>query len=366
MRLLMVAHSDAPWTPHYSRYFKARGDEVLVVTFAPDRIEGIETVFMGVEPFDFRKNKRLFLTRVPRVRRIIRAFRPDLVYAPYLTSNGMTAVLSSKSPVIVAARGGDVFEHAGSSGPRQWFREAVVRFVCGRAAMVHTVSQGLDNELMRLGVPVGKLFRIPVGVNVEQFHPREEGPRKDATRLVCVRRHQRVYDIPTILHALARLRSSGRRFTCTMAGGGTRLEMHKALAAELGLTDVVTFLGHQPHDRLPALFRDSDIYISASLSDGTASSLLEAMASGILPVVSRIRANGPWIEHGVNGLLFETGRPESLAEVLATAMADGDLRRRAFRENPRRVDQDGNMAKNMDRLAAVFEEVAFRSRCQRR
>ena len=58
MRLLMVAHTDAPWTPHYSRFFVGRGDTVLVVTFAPGRIEGVETEFVGFEPFDFRKNKK--------------------------------------------------------------------------------------------------------------------------------------------------------------------------------------------------------------------------------------------------------------------------------------------------------------------
>ena len=358
MRLLMIAHTDAPWTPHYSRYFKARGDKVLVVSFAPNRIEGIDTEFVGIEPFDFRKNKRLFITRVPRVRRIIREFGPDLVYAPYLVSNGLTAVLSANVPVIVAARGGDVLDQVGRTGIRRWIRERWIRFVCDRAIMIHTVSRELDEELIRLGVPESKLVQTPVGVNVTLFHPAEGGPRPDAVRLICTRKQQKGYDIPTVLHALARLRRCGRSFACTMAGGGTHLEEYRALAGELGLADCVTFTGHLPHDRLPELLRSSDIYISASLSDGTASSLLEAMASGLLPVISRITANREWIEHGVTGLFFDPGRPESLADALITAMDDHHLRRRAFAANPARVRRDADMNRNMERLAEAFDRTA--------
>jgi len=358
MRLLMVAHTDAPWTPHYSRYFVGRGDRVLVVTFAPGRIEGVETEFVGIEPFDFRRNKRVYLTRVPRVRRIIRSFAPDLVYAPYLASNGLTAVLAWKGPIIVAARGGDVLEQAGRTGLRRRLREALVRFVCGRAVLVHTVAQELDDELIRLGVPAWKLVQIPVGVDVRKFTPGADLPRPTATRLVCVRKHEPIYDNATVLNALARLKAAGRDFRCTMAGAGTLLEKHKEQAGALGLLDRVTFTGNLGHDRLPGLLQEADIYISASLSDGTASSLLEALATGLTPVVSRIRANTPWITHGRTGLLFEPGNAASLAEALETAMNDVELRRRAFVENPARVARDADMHKNMERLAGVFEKVA--------
>jgi L-malate glycosyltransferase len=357
MRLLLVAHSDAPWTPHYSRYFAARGDVVRVVTFAPAPIEGIDTVYVGARQFDKDRNKYLFFTRVPRIRRIIRDFRPDLVYAPYLASNGLSAVLAWKGPIIVAGRGGDVLNQAGWTGLKRRLHEIRTRFVCGRAVAVHNVSQELDDELIRLGIPASKLVQIPVGVNVEVFRPSPEMPRLQATRLVCVRKHEPVYDNITVIRALKQLRHEGCPFQCTFAGKGNLLEEHKAQVLAAGLGDCVTFTGDLPHEGLPDLLRQADIYISASLSDGTSSALLEAMATGLVPVVTRITANVPWIVHGRNGLLFEPGQPEDLARALAHALKDAGLRRNAFEENRARITEKGNQRRNMERLAEYFDGV---------
>jgi L-malate glycosyltransferase len=357
MRIALVAHSDAPWTPHYTRYCLSRGDTILLVSFAPRGIEGVEMEYVGPKEYDPTRHKHLFLTRVPRVRRILRRFRPDLVYAPYLASNGLTAVLASVRPVVVGARGSDVLFDETSSLPR-YLHEARARFVCSRAAVVHTVSRGIDDELVRLGVHASRLVCIPVGVNASTFHPSADMPRPDAKRFICTRKHEVEYDIPTILHALARLRAAGREFRATFAAGGTKLETHKSQAQAAGLEPWVTFTGDLVHERIPALLREADVYISASHTDGTSSSLLEGMATGLLPVVSDIDANQPWIEHGRTGLLFPVGRPDALAKTLERAQDDPELRRRAFQENPRRVASEADMQRNMDRLAAVFDQVA--------
>ena len=60
-------------------------------------------------------------------------------------------------------------------------------------------------------------------------------------------------------------------------------------------------------------------YISASLSDGTANSLLEAMAAGLFPIVSDIPANREWIADGENGMLFPPGDHMALARCLERA-----------------------------------------------
>ena len=58
-------------------------------------------------------------------------------------------------------------------------------------------------------------------------------------------------------------------------------------------------------------YKKSDIYLSASISDGLSISLLEAFASKLYPIVSDITANSNIIEHGNNGLLFQTNDPVS-------------------------------------------------------
>jgi len=361
MRILMVAHSDAPWTPRYARHFVACGDDLLVATFHPDKIEGVNTEFIGVEPFDQYKNKHVFFTRVPHIRRIIKNFKPDIVYAPYLASNGLSATLAWKGPMVVAARGGDVLEQAGRTGLRKRIRQMIIQYVCKRSVMVHVVSQGLENALVELGVPKSKIFQLAVGVDSGTFYPAEEMPRPQATRLVCVRKHEPIYDIPTVIESLAILKAQGVEFFCTFGGGGSLLERHKQVASEAGLDDCVDFTGHLPHEKLPDLLRQADIYISATLSDGTSSALLEGMATGLTPVVSRIPANVPWIVHGENGLLFECGDAKGLAEMLRKAMDDIELRKRLLEFNREKINREADMKQNNDRLRQYLKQAANRN-----
>lgn len=357
MRILMVAHSRSSWTPDFARFFASRGDDILVASFSSDKIEGVKTECIGAKRYDWTKNKHLFFTRVPRLRRIISRFGPEIVFAVYLASNGLSAALSWDGPFVVSAVGSDVLDRLGRRGLRKRFREWVIQLVSRRADVINTVSQEVSDELIRLGVPQSKLFQLPFGVDLNMFHPAEDMPRPKATRFICTRSHRPIYDIPTIIDALALLKEGGREFHCTLTSDGPLLEDNKARVRVTGLKDYVSFTGFLKHEKLPEVLQQADVYISASRFDGTSISLLEAMATGLLPVVSQIRANEPWVEHGRTGLLFELGRPEMLAEALQKAMDDAELRGRAFEENILRVERDCNVGRNMQRLANIFEQL---------
>jgi glycosyltransferase involved in cell wall biosynthesis len=108
------------------------------------------------------------------------------------------------------------------------------------------------------------------------------------------------------------------------------------------------FLGGVGEREMEGLLQSTSYYVSASLSDGASSSLLEAMASGLFPIVSDIPANREWITHEENGLLFPPGDHVTLAACLGRAIKneswmDGarDTNRQLVRE---RADADTNMA----------------------
>jgi glycosyltransferase involved in cell wall biosynthesis len=166
-----------------------------------------------------------------------------------------------------------------------------------------------------------------------------------------------VYDNETVLAALALLTRDGVPVEATFVGGGPLTARYREAAAQRGITSIVRFVGEQPHERLPVLLAEADIYVSASRVDGTSSALLEAMASGLLPVVSRIPANQAWVEDGIGGLLFEPGDAGALAAALRRALDDDELRLGALGVNRRRVETDGSLAANLERLEALLERA---------
>jgi len=81
-------------------------------------------------------------------------------------------------------------------------------------------------------------------------------------------------------------------------------------------------LGKLNVDELIVQLQSADIYVSASLSDGSSISLLEAMACGLAPIVSDIPGNREWVTESDNGWLFPPTDIKHLADVMAQAAAD--------------------------------------------
>ena len=70
------------------------------------------------------------------------------------------------------------------------------------------------------------------------------------------------------------------------------------------MEDKVKFVGFLNHNQNDDFYNKSKIYISIPDSDATSISLLEAMYSGCIPVVSDLPANREWIDDGINGIIF--------------------------------------------------------------
>ena len=107
MRLCYLA--DAPYihTRRWVRHFVDRGWEVHVVSFRPAEIEGASVHYVsGCEWL----GKLRYLLRIPRVRRLVRDLRPDILHALHLTSYGFLSVLCDVRPTLVSVWGTDVLE----------------------------------------------------------------------------------------------------------------------------------------------------------------------------------------------------------------------------------------------------------------
>src|SRR5262249_36751993 len=136
------------------------------------------------------------------------------------------------------------------------------------------------------------------------------------------------------------------------ARGG--LERH---AAELGVSDRVTFHGYVPDENaIHRLIAGADIYLSMAESDGVSIALLEALAVGTLPVLRDIPSNRAWIEDGSTGALSEPAPAAIAASVRRAAALDADAARRA---NQARVAQlaarDETLGRRLGRIKALAE-----------
>lgn len=93
-------------------------------------------------------------------------------------------------------------------------------------------------------------------------------------------------------------------------------EIKTAIAASEKLTASVFLHGAQPYEKMPYWYSSADFFISASYSEGGSAAILEAMACGCIPIVSRIPASMQVIAHGLYGLQFAAGNSHELLKRL--------------------------------------------------
>jgi len=355
MRIALISHSSLYWTKLYASSLLEHGHDVRVMSFSNDALDGVEVEYIG-SGTPGRAKGVAYLTRVPQLRRRLRSFDPDVVLATYASSNGLAAALCHPRALVISAHGTDVFGTPGGA----WLHGKMMRFACRRADAIHAVSQPIADVLIGYGIPPERFTCFPIGTDLDRYTPGTWPAPEGRSSIVSTRRQEPVYGNDTLIAALARLRDEGLDVTASVIGGGSLLETYRERVSSLGLDQRVELPGQVSAEDVRRALQESDVYVSASRSDGTSSSLLEALACGLFPVVTAIPANEAWVEDGVTGLLFEVGDERGLADALRRAVLDDALRSAAREQNRARVATDGNIAVNMERMEQLLVEVAER------
>lgn len=200
-------------------------------------------------------------------------------------------------------------------------RAALVRFTQRRAHALIVPSAFLANLFQLHGM---RAHIVPNVVDLARFRPPAAGAQRGASILVA-RHLEALYDNASALRALALLRRSVPNACLTICGEGPERARLEQLAATLQLQDVVNFTGKTSHEQMAALYRQADLLLNPSLADNMPNSVLEAWASGV-PVVSTRVGGIPYLIHeGEDGLLVAPGDVASMAQAMQALLTDQAL-----------------------------------------
>jgi glycosyltransferase involved in cell wall biosynthesis len=350
-RLLLMGDARQVHLRKWASFFKDDGFEVLSMSLEPVRSFPGDLEIPRVPPS--LPDCIRYPLAVPFAKRLIDRFKPDLINAHFLPNYGMIAAMTGWKPWILTAWGSDIMILPAKSPFHMWR----TRFVLKRCASVVSDAFVMTDRLLELGCRPDAVLTVPYGVDTDVFKP-EEGDRPAAPgpMILSNRKLEEVYNVETIVRAFARIKRELPRAVLTIAGDGSRKTALERMVESLGLGNV-DFVSAVEHDRMPSLLRKHHIYVSASLSDTTSVSLLEAMACGVFPVVSDIPANREWIRDGENGLLFPPRDDGALAESVVQAFHDHDLRTGATAANLKLIREKADWYRNMEAVARLFERV---------
>ncbi len=208
-----------------------------------------------------------------------------------------------------------------------------------------------------------KLVLIHCGIDTQAFRPASSNG-DDTTRrplnIVNIGTIHEVKGQKYLIEACRLLHERGVDLMCHIIGDGPDREMLEAQAREAGLEDRVCFHGQRVRAEIIEMLQQADVFVAPSVpsSDGRREGipvvLMEAMASGVPVVASRLSGIPELVHDGECGLLVPPGDSEAIADAIERLAADPALRRRLGEAGRARVLEDFDLMTNASRLVARF------------
>lgn len=299
---------------------------------------------------------------IPRLlsdlKRVIRQVQPDLIQAGPIQRSAFLVALSGFRPLVSVSWGYDLLHDAHRNPLWRW----ATRYTLKHSTLMLGDCNTIRKLAIAFGMPDERIVTFPWGVDLEHFSPRSTtdtltsaASAQSTFTLLSTRAWEPIYGVDIIARAFVIAARQRPELRLIMLGNGSQASHLRQIFLQGKVADRVLFPGQISQRDLPRYYHTADLYVSASHSDGTSISLLEAMACGLAVVVSDIPGNREWVEHGVQGWLFPDGEAEILAQAILQAAENRQRLAEMGRAARALVEQRADWQKNFPQLLKAYE-----------
>lgn len=271
------------------------------------KIKGVRTI---LRLFIFLKNIQKTLPQVEVVYFLTGFFN----FFFWVTYPAIILIKLHGKKIILSARGGEA---------KLFFQKygLLVKPILKRVDAISVPSGFLKeafNEVLGLDAVI-----VPNIADFNQFKFRQRKPVRP--KLLVTRSLEEIYNVECVIRAFKKVHDYFPESSLGIVGDGSQRATLEKLVRELNLTDHVTFHGKIEHSKIQNYYDQYDIYVNASNVDNQPGVILEAFASG-LPVVSTRVGGIPYmVEEEVTGLLVDIGDYEALGEKVIKLVNEPEL-----------------------------------------
>lgn len=235
---------------------------------------------------------------------------------------------------------------------------AHAREVASQVDMFVAITERARLHLRCADVPDERITVLPLGTDVERFHPAPVRRRPGPLRLLSVARLEPAKGVEDVVIAAGLLAQRGHDLEVSLVGAGPLEARLREVAASMGVQHRLQLLA-RPWTELPELYREHDIFVLASVAtrwwrEQFGFAVVEAMASG-LPVLVGDSGSLPEVV-GRPEALIRPHDPLSLADAIER-LGDPGVRRREGEISRERALEHFDQRKIRARLRAVYDRV---------
>ena len=321
---MKVLYFTRDYTPHDYRFLDAiceNGDDVWYLRLEtrnvyesrplPEAVHVVDWKY-GKAPFDLKTDEE---SAVKALRDVFDDLKPDVVHSGPLTDCSYLVSKAGLHPHVTMSWGFDLGREIETIPGA---KERTINALSQADWFLGDCYMELD-KAVQLGYNRERATIFPWGIDTNRFSPKSGTLRDSISNggdflILSLRTMEPNYDVETVVRAFTDAVKTEPKMRLILLGDGSQMPKLKSISAQDENGYKISFLGRQPNDMLVDYYRSCDLYVSASIVDGSSVSLLEAMGCGIPVLMSAIPGNKEWIVDGKNGILFQTKNIMELSE----------------------------------------------------
>lgn len=362
----MLAAPKSAHTIKWANALNERGLEICVFGLTPFNAslfnEGIKVETIEVSSKIMGKNygsysKIIYLKSLPRIKKIIREFKPDIVHAHLISSYGLLGALTGFHPFIVSAWGFDVF-----SFPRKTIiHKNLIKYVLNKSDRVLSTSHFMARETTKYTSK--KIEVTPFGIDINIFKPKEIISLFDKTDLVVgtVKGLEKWYGIEYLMEAFARVRQKHPKLPLKLliVGDGSLKQSLLNLSNELKINDVTIFTGHISYDEVPRYHNMLDVYVAVSVFDDESFgvAIIEAEATNKPVVISNTGGLPEVVLNESTGIIVPPRDVNKTADAIERLILNPQLREKFGKNGREFVASSYNLDNNVNKMITIYQNL---------
>jgi glycosyltransferase involved in cell wall biosynthesis len=338
----MSENGDPVWVMHLENRAKPLEDRPL-----PRGVERIHWLADRI-PFGYQR----LAAFLHNLRAVLKQVNPEVILAGPLQTCAFLVAASGFRRLVSMSWGYDLLIDAHQNRRLAW----LTRFTLKRSAALVTDCETVRHLAIQYGMNAKRIVTFPWGVDLNHFSPDRRLPGSgDGFLFLSTRSWEPIYGVDLIAKAFSEI---GQRYPFShliLLGNGSQAAVLQKILFQAGVWEQVSMPGQIGFHELPRYYQQADVYVSASHSDGTSISMLEAMACGRPVIVSDLAGNREWITPGEEGWLFPDGDWQALARVMEQAIHQRKLLGRMGQKARSVVEQRADWRQNFPKLYQAFD-----------
>ena len=374
MRICYIGDAKSTHVQKWLEYYSGQGHEVcLISTRSPDN-NGITGVrYYQVSNIKLRIKTLGYLVRLVSnyfyIKRILKEFKPNILHVHFITELGFIAALINYHPLILNAWGSDILLFP----EKRKITKNILKYTLSSSDVILTINNFIRNFIIeQYNIPKEKTLTLKWGVDRSIFKSdylteilamkKELAIKYNSFILLSPRHLASHYRIENIIKSTNLLSEKGLNITLILLKGLSEDEMFinkiNNLIEQLEISQNVRLIKrHLSPREMAILYNLSNAFISIPRSDGFASTIMEGMACGSVPIVSNLEVYKQYLEHDTNSLFVNPDDLEDIAEKIIYCINHPEIKEKFFRINDSIIEKFEDWDQNALKMTDIYNNL---------